>query len=1121
MGQQTSPSPLSPVNTVVVPVATVKTHASSIVGKVGGINSEILLDSGSSVSLLSQELTQKLPSTESRPLPQVLLQTASGDPMAIIDCVSTVVWLPGMNKDIVHTFIVVKDLIAPAIIGVDFFQQHKLTVDFSKGSIHIYSLPQSTVSDDLQHIWQAAVKHKPPVNCVAATLDASDVTIDCAIPDYGAKQQFDLPYCESAEFSAVVSEYQDLFSTTPGYTSLAYHYIPTQGPPIRVPPRRVPAHYRTEVERQIQQMLEQGVITESSSPWMAPAVFVPKKSGELRICIDYRQLNKQTVKDAYPLPLPDEVQDRLAGCMVFTTLDLHSGYWQLPVAPHDQLKTAFCPGPGMGLYQFCRMPFGLTGAPGSFQRLMDSVSRGLPFVMTYLDDLLIYSPTPQAHEQHLRQVFQRLRDAGLTLRGTKCHIGLPQVSYLGHIFDGKGMHPDPSKVDSIHQWPPPSNVTALKQFLGLASYYRRYIKGFADIAAPLHHLTKKSASFSWTKDCDQAFSLLKSMLIQAPILAFPNFTSAAAPFLLQTDASAVGLGAVLEQGGRVIAYASRTLSSAEQQYSTIQKECLAAVFALKQFRHYLLGRSFQLLTDHAPLQWLSAQKMEGLLCRWALAMQEYSFQIVYRKGSLHANADALSRSPLHTSSKSAAMTSLHNLTVCMKDAQQSDRVFLQIYQMLLSSPDKPPKDPVWKQSPLRRYAQLWHQLCIVDDVICRTYCPSPASDCVTVPLVPPSLRQHSLKEAHDIPSAGHQGYLKTLSRLQQQAYWAGMASDVQQYCQQCNKCQMSKLPSPTQAPLQNVPIGNPWEMLAVDILEVPISRKNHRYLLVIMDYFTKWVDAVPLRDQTAVSVSDAIINLCSNFGIPTVIHSDQGRNFESSLFSQVLQAFGIQKSRTTAYHPQGDGMVERFNRSILQMLRCYVDQEDDWERYLPLVLYAYRTAQHSSTGLSPFQLMFGRRSQPAPFKPPTAFDPNAYSAQLQAKLAHLQDLVQSNLAAAAQNQKLHYDKHSKMRAFQPGDPVWLSVTTRGKLHPRWEGKWSVVEVKTPINLHITNGKSSKVVHTNRVRHRIIPQTDSTLSTQGHSSSWYPPQVTHHVIDSGPESSRYPQRNRRPPNWFRP
>ena len=321
-------------------------------------------------------------------------------------------------------------------------------------------------------------------------------------------------------------------------------------------------------------MLEQGIITESSSPWMAPAVFVPKKSGELRICIDYRQINKLTVQDSYPLPLPDEVQDHLAGSTVFTTLDLHSGYWQLPLAPDDQAKTAFCPGPGMGLYQFCRMPFGLTGAPGSFQRLMDSVLRGLPFVITYIDDVLIFSPNQEQHEHHLKQVFQRLQDAGLTLRGNKCHIGVPEVCYLGHIFDGNGMHPDPSKVSCVQDWPTPTSATTLKQFLGLASYYRRYIEKFADIAAPLHNLTKKDVPFSWTPACVKAFSELKHKLTQAPILAFPQFFNNAAPFLLQTDASAVGLGAVLEQGGRVIAYVSRASIQTEKYYSTIQKSAL-------------------------------------------------------------------------------------------------------------------------------------------------------------------------------------------------------------------------------------------------------------------------------------------------------------------------------------------------------------------------------------------------------------------------------------------------------------------------------------------------------------------------------------------------------------------
>ena len=234
---------------------------------------------------------------------------------------------------------------------------------------------------------------------------------------------------------------------------------------------------------------------------MAPAVFVLKKSGDLRLCVDYREFNKQTRKDAYPLPLPDEVQDRLSRSTVFSTLDLQSGYWQLPVSPDDREKTAFCLGPGMGLFQFCRMPFGLTGAPSSFQRLVGSVLRGLHFITIYLDDVLVHCENMEMHRLHLQAVFHHLKSAGLTLRGRKCHIGMSVVSYLGHIFSGSGMGPDPQKVRAIQNWPTPTDTTTARQFLCLASHYRRYIPHFADIAAPLHSLTRKGVSFDWTQEC--------------------------------------------------------------------------------------------------------------------------------------------------------------------------------------------------------------------------------------------------------------------------------------------------------------------------------------------------------------------------------------------------------------------------------------------------------------------------------------------------------------------------------------------------------------------------------------------------------------------------------------------
>ena len=301
------------------------------------------------------------------------------------------------------------------------------------------------------------------------------------------------------------------------------------------------------------------------------------------------------------------------------------------------------------------------------------------------------------------------------MRGRKCCIGISKVCYLGHIFSASGMQPDPNKVHAVQAWPKPTDVTTLRQFLGFASYYRRYVQRFADIAAPLHTLTQKGVPFNWTTAHDEAFSNLKSVLTQAPILTYPDFSTIAPQFVLQTDASAVGLGAVLEQGGHVIAYPSQTLTKSESNYSVIQKECLALVFGMKQFCHYLLGCSFTLMTDHALLQLLSAQKMQGLLSRWALAMQEFTFDIVYCKGRENINPDSLSRNPA-PNSYSVATTSSQLLTTDIQRDQLDDPVIKQIHGALSNSPSTKPLDCKCTQSLLRRYLQMWHQLSIVDGV---------------------------------------------------------------------------------------------------------------------------------------------------------------------------------------------------------------------------------------------------------------------------------------------------------------------------------------------------------------------------------------------------------------------
>ena len=671
------------------------------------------------------------------------------------------------------------------------------------------------------------------------------------------------------------------------------------------------------------------------------------------------------------------------------------------------------------------------------------------------------------------------------------------------------MSPDDSKIRAVTEWPKPVDAGDVRQFLGLASYYRRYIKGFADLAAPLHQLTHNDAEFKWTDHCNKAFESLKCRLTEAPVLAFPRFDRQAGTMILQTDASGVGLGAVLEQEGHVIGYASRTLSRSESNYSVIQRECLAIVWGMKQFRHYLLGRPFQLMTDHAPLQWLAQQKSEGLLCRWSLAIQEYDFSIVYRKGLSNGNADALSRrKDTATLTVHSALTTLH-LGMAIEDVRQAQKkdAIIQKLKNALEMSQRPQAKQEWRQQPLKRYLQLWSQLVIHENVLCRKYRPGPTCEPIMVPVLPTAMHDQVLKDCHDASSAGHMGAQKTLERVRQEAYWINMARDVEKHCRECEVCQKSKLTKPTRAPLVNVPIGRPWQMVAIDILQVPLSNRNNRYLLVVQDYFTKWPEAIPIPDQTAERISKEMVKLFCTYGIPDIVHSDQGQNFESTIFRQTLEAFGIKKSHTSAYHPEGDGMVERLNRSLLQLLRTYAQRQDDWENNLPLVLYAYRSATHSSTGTSPFVLMYGRQPKSSTFSSFTGYDALQYQGTLRAKLAELQDLVEAHIVETAQCQKGNYDQNSAERSFKVGDLVWLSIPTAGKLDPRWEGKWKVKSKKSPVTMEITDGKRTKVVHVNRLQPRIQPsgkedvQSGAQHMQPRHPMDWKAPLVEHFVVES--------------------
>ena len=443
-------------------------------------------------------------------------------------------------------------------------------------------------------------------------------------------------------------DFSDVMCDLPGRTNLAVHPIETgTARPVRLPPYRLPHAYRDAVRKELEEMQEQGIVEPSMSEWASPVVLVKKKDGTLRFCVDYRRLNSVSESDAYPMPRIDELIDHLGQAKYITTLDLTRGYWQVPLAGSAKAKTAFAT--PFGLFQFNVMPFGLQGAPATFQRLMDRVTRGMEeFAAAYLDDLVIHCDTWEEHLSHVRLVLQCLREAGLTVKARKCQFGMEQCLYLGHIVGNGMVRPEMSKVEAISAFATPRTKKEVRVFLGLTGYYRKFIPDFATIAAPLTDLTRKTAPnlVNWSQECEEAFVELKARMCSSPVLRSPDF---AKPFIVQTDASERGIGAVLSQldadgNDYPIAYYSRKLLPREERYATVEKECLAIRLGVQAFRIYLLGRPFTIQTDHHALEWLDRLKdNNSRLTRWSLALQPYQFTVQYRSGKANNNADALSR----------------------------------------------------------------------------------------------------------------------------------------------------------------------------------------------------------------------------------------------------------------------------------------------------------------------------------------------------------------------------------------------------------------------------------------------------------------------------------------------
>ena len=453
---------------------------------------------------------------------------------------------------------------------------------------------------------------------------------------------------QKRSLQGLLKEFEDTLKSKPGRTRMIEHSIDTgSAQAIRLPPYRLPYAYRDVITKELKEMLEEGVISRSTSEWAAPVVLITKKNGEIRFCVDYRRLNSISRTDSYPMPRVDELIDRLGSANYISTLDLSRGYWQVPMSAQSMAKTAFVT--SYGLCEFNVMPFGLQGAPSTFQRMMDQLLRGLEdCAAAYLDDLVIHNATWPEHLASLRKVLERLRTAGLTAKPSKCHFAMKECTYLGHIVGNGQVRPEIGKLTAVEDFPVPKTKKEVRTFLGLTGYYRKFVPCYASLAAPLTELTRSNAPtiVKWTTSCNTAFMGLKRLLCSSPVLQCPDFSR---PFILQTDASDWGVGGVLSQLDQEgldhpVAYFSRKLLPRERRYATVEKECLAIKLAIQAFRVYLLGKPFRIVTDHHALEWLDRLKTDNArLTRWSLSLQPYHFTVTYRPGKCNGNTDALSR----------------------------------------------------------------------------------------------------------------------------------------------------------------------------------------------------------------------------------------------------------------------------------------------------------------------------------------------------------------------------------------------------------------------------------------------------------------------------------------------